>query len=262
MSAKLQCNPSSLAIICCVAKAAITLICYEWICGRNDPLLNSQINKPYLWLYSFYSWTKCCHILELTRTVTDHILWRSLHSVSLCLLLALFRLQVWKHPTCIASHGQCVDCRQDTLMEHCSNHIFIMPDGLVVQATCSLLVASPAVIQMKPVQRPGCCVMISPLRPDAAILPRHNNQSDSYHPCSWAEHWALSRPGVNWETLFDCQFNKGPHHCLPACIEYLSNPNIIVVDQNSLVEAARCFSPYLVWCDDEDWCDMTFTFST
>ena len=146
MSAKLQCNPSSLAIICCVAKAAITLICYECICGRNDPLLNSQINKPYLWLYSFYSWTKCCHILELTRTVTDHILWRSLHSVSLCLLLALFRLQVWKHPTCITSHGQFVDCRQDTHMEHCSNHIFIMPDGLLVQATCSLF-ASPAALQ-------------------------------------------------------------------------------------------------------------------
>ena len=143
--------------------SALTLICYECICGPNDPLSNSQINKPYLWLYSFYSWTKCCHILELTRTVTDNILWQGLHS--LCLLLTSHSVQFTSVKTS-ASHGQCVDCSRH--MEHC-NHIFIMPDAWLGGSSCSW----PHLQSYRwSLCRDWADVMISPLPPRRSNSPQ------------------------------------------------------------------------------------------
>ena len=84
-----------------------------------------------------------------------------------------------------------------------------------------LLVASLAVIQMKLVYRLGWCsddlssaAQTQQFSADTTI----NQNLNIFAICCWAEHWALSRPGLNWETLFDCQFNKGPH-CL-ACLHW------------------------------------------
>ena len=148
---------------------------------------------------------------------------------------------MWKHP---ASHGQCVDCsRHSTHMEHC-NHIFIMPDAWLGGSSCSWP-------HLQSYRWSLCTdwadvLMISPLPPRRSNSPQTQQSIrilTSLQSAAGPSTEQARRPGLIGKHYLIANLIKDPI-VLPACIEHLSNPNIIIVDRSEF-NGGRRLSEFL-----------------